>query len=391
MIHHHAGSKAGSNASVPRSLRPELPVSDVVAAASAWCSVGGLVMPDTRSMYGKAFIRRPIVSVVYFAMQEYHHVRRIIHLLTYLSSGAWSTSELAQHMELEDPGAGVTIRQIQRDLRSLEQAGVPLRSMRAGKFVRWTIPREYRALSAVTVEQNEVLALHVLKGILGNFHNTRVSKDLERLVRKLERLAPGTVFMADSIVSDVSPGRYATAIDDNVLQQIIVAIIDPHWDRVTYRSIHAGQTKTYVVSFCRLINHAGRLYVAAWHPQYEAYITLAADRIEHVERASDVTDPLHVFSESRYRSGRFGVYDGKVQRIHLRVDANAADFFTSRIWHPSQEARLRRDGSVDLILTAPVSPELVTWIVGWADVLTVKSPKSLISACREKVASIQTW
>lgn len=324
-------------------------------------------------------------------MQDYHHVRRIILLLTHLSSGEWSTAELAEQIAIESPGMGVTTRQIQRDVKAIEFAGVPLRHTRNGRYVKWTIPREYRVLAAVTVEDNEMLALHVLKGILGNFRNTRVDNDLAKLTRKLERLAPGTVFLPESIASDVSPGRYATAVDDTVLQQIITAIIDPHWDRVTYRSVHGGITKTYVVSFCRLINHAGRLYVAAWHPQYQSYITLAADRIEHVERASDVNDPLHVFSETKYRSGRFGVYDGKVQRIHIRVAASAADFFTSRLWHPSQEIHQRRDGSVDLFLQAPVSPELVTWVVGWADVLTVKSPKALITACRQKVAAIDAW
>ena len=294
-------------------------------------------------------------------------------------------------MESEDPLAGVTIRQIQRDLRAIEQSGVPLQSTRIGKNIRWSIPREYRGLTPISITEHEVLSLHLLKGLLANFKSTRIDVDLQKLLRKLERLAPGTVFIAEELVADVSPGRYATAIADHVVQDVINAIIDPHWDRVTYRSIHGGQTKTFVVSFCRLISHAGRLYVAAWHPTYESYITLAADRIEHVERANDVTDPVHVFSERKYRSGRFGVYDGDVRNIVIRIDASAADFFMSRTWHPSQEFRMRRDGSVDMHLTAPLSPELVTWIVGWADVLTVKSPAALIRSCKAKVAAVARW
>lgn len=324
-------------------------------------------------------------------MYESHHVRRIISLLNHLSSGEWSTTDLAQLMAQEAPDAEVTIRQIQRDLKALEQAGVPLQSIRNGKYVRWTIPRAYRMLAPVRIDQHEVLSLHVLKGLLTGFRNTSIDRDLHRLIGKLERLAPGDVFMSDELLSDVSPGRYATAISDVVLHDIIYAIVDPHWDRVTYRSLHGNETKTFVVSFCRLINHAGRLYVAAWHPKHETYITLAADRIERVKRADDVTDTIHVFNERRYRSGRFGVYDGKIQRMHIRIDASAADFFTSRTWHPSQEFHHRRDGSIDMILTAPLSPELVSWIVSWADVLTVRSPQTLIKACKQKVAAIASW
>jgi predicted DNA-binding transcriptional regulator YafY len=80
-------------------------------------------------------------------MYESHHVRRIISLLNHLSSGERSTTDLAQLMAQEAPDAEVTIRQIQRDLKALEHAGVPLQSIRNGTYVRWTIPREYRMLA----------------------------------------------------------------------------------------------------------------------------------------------------------------------------------------------------------------------------------------------------
>ena len=314
---------------------------------------------------------------------------RCMRILTLLSSGRkHSCRELQQDLAAKTDRE-VTIRQIQRDMRAIEQAGVPIMQERSGREQRWYVPASYRSLQPLAISDNEVLALHLLKGALGAFRNTRVHNDVERLQRKLERMAPGTVFLQEDLVTDVSPGRYATAIDDAVMERIVFAITDPHWDRVTYRSLHGSTAKTFVVSFCRLINHAGRLYVAAWHPTYKQYITLAADRIDHVERASDITMPLHEFNEERYISGRFGVYDGAVCNVHLRIDASAADFFASRMWHPSQKTTLRRDGKLDLRLTAPLSPEIVSWIVSWADVLDIISPKKLKEACRDKVKRMQ--
>lgn len=318
-----------------------------------------------------------------------HHIRRTVRILSMLSSGnAFTTAEIAERVsELEDDKV-VTIRQIQRDLRTMTEAGVPLTEVRDGRSNRWCMPSGTRLLQPLTVNSGELLSLHILKGALASFKGTRVEQDVERLTRKLEKLAPGTVFMKEDLVSEVSPGRYATAVSDAVLVDIVAAIVDPHWDRVTYRSIHASTVKTFVVSFCRLINHAGRLYVAAWHPIHNRYITLAADRIDHVERASDVNDPIHAFNEKKYRSGRFGVYDGDVTPIKLRIDKSAAPFFTSRIWHPSQEFTPHANGNVIMTLNAPLSPELLSWIVSWADVLTIISPKKLKDACRAKVASL---
>ena len=311
-------------------------------------------------------------------------ISRAIRLLMELASGRkLSTQELADAAAVRGSGP-VTRRQIQRDLRTLEDAGIPLQCERSGREQRWYVPSSYRSLQPLIISNNEILSLHLLKGALGAFRHTRVHKDIDRLQQKLERLAPGTVFLQEDLVADVSPGRYATAVDDAVMETIVFAITDPHWDRVTYRSIHGGSTKTFVVSFCRLINHAGRLYVAAWHPTYKQYITLAADRIDHVERADDITWPLHMFNEANYTSGRFGVYDGDVRSIHLRVDASAAEFFASRSWHPSQQVTRKRDGSLDLRITAPLSPELVSWVVSWSDVLTILSPAKLKEVCRDK-------
>lgn len=300
-----------------------------------------------------------------------------------------STADLLDALGRHDDDKPVSLRQIQRDLRSIEEAGVPLTVSTDGRIKLYAIPRHARITLPLNIEGHELLSLHVLKGALAAYTNTRVERDVRRLLEKLERVVPGTVFVQEEIASDVSPGRYATAVSDVAMESIVAAIVDPHWDRVTYRSVQAQTPKTFVVSFCRLINHAGRLYVAAWHPVHKQYITLAADRIDHVERANDITMPLHVFSEHKYLSGRFGVYDGAVARITLRIDAEAVEFFMSRVWHPSQVFTARRDGRVDLILNAPLSPELVSWIVGWADVLEIKGPKKLLEMCQAKVARLQ--
>ncbi len=314
------------------------------------------------------------------------HITRCIRIVSILSNGqGLSTAELVDRLSRIPGEKLVSLRQIQRDMRSLEEAGVPLHTKRDGTRVLWYIPQHARLAASFSVQESELLSLHVLKGALGAFRGTRIEADVEKLLRKLERLAPGAVYLDEDLTSDVSPGRYATAVSEAAMNAIVEAIVDPHWDRVTYRSIHASTVKTYVVSFCRLVNHAGRLYVAAWHPVYQRYITLAADRIEHVERANDIHLPLHVFNEKAYRSGRFGVYDGEVATVKLRIDASAAEFFMSRLWHPSQHFTPRKDGSVLLTLTSALSPELISWIVGWADVLTIVGPKRLVTMCKTKV------
>lgn len=320
------------------------------------------------------------------------HVTRIVKILTKLSGGRSLTpSEIVDQLHDERELKQVSLRQIQRDLNNIESAGVPLVVTSDGKEQRWSLPSSYRSLAPLTISKNEIVSLHILKGALGALQNTRVQKDLVRLKAKLESYAPGDVFMDESLISDVSPGRYMNAIDDDALEQIIFAITDPQWDRVTYRSVSAGTTKTFVVSFCRLVNHSGRLYVIAWHEKYQQYITLAADMIEHVEVANDWSTKHHLFDERMYRKQRFGIYDGDAVDVTLRVNKEYAHYFSTRLWHQSQVVKHHKNGTLTITMSVPISPELLSWIMGWARGLRVMKPKSLITACKKIAREVEEW
>lgn len=325
-------------------------------------------------------------------MLESHQVRRIIELLSALGSGHHlTTSELALRIEQRVEGKTVSLRQIQRDLRTIEAAGIPLHCEPDGRENRWWIPAMYRALVPVSVGRNEVLAVHLLKGMLRQFRGTSIEGHITTLANRLERIAPGSVLLEADLVNEVTPGVLATPIDEAALQAVIDGIRDVSWDRVTYRALHDGETRTFVVALCRLIVHAGRLYVAAWHPKYNHYITMAVDRVVAVQRATDVQYPVHIFDEHLYRRTRFGVYSGKVVHMTLRIAPEAAEFFRARLWHPTQQFTERRDGSLDLTLQAPINPELIAWIVSWANVMRPTKPKKLIDECLEKVRTMKTW
>ncbi|HRK06093.1 MAG TPA: WYL domain-containing protein, partial [Chlorobiota bacterium] len=316
---------------------------------------------------------------------------RILNILRKLSSGGeYSTSELAAYASDHDVPE-VSRRQIQRDLRAIETSGIPLREVTVGREIRWSIPKDYRSIAMLSFGDNELLSLYVLKGLITRLETTVIGRHVEELIRKLEHFAPGSLFLRGDVSTEVTPGRFINSIPDDVMTAIIHAIIDPHWDRVTYRRIGADDVKTFVVSFCRLVDHWGRLYVLAWHPRYEHYISLAVDRIESVVRANDISDPLHQFDEDQFRASRFGLFEGTAEDITLHVQKSAINYFQYRFWHPSQKVSIQDDGSALLTLRVPITPELVSWIVGWADVLRVLEPTSLICACQEKVKGVELW
>lgn len=315
-------------------------------------------------------------------------IERCIGLLHELSGGRRrSTAELVQALVKKGIPA-VTQRQIQRDLGTLERAGVPLQSERSGREQRWFIAAGYSSVTPALATHNEILALHTLKGMLGGFAHTRVGADIQRLMTKLEKHAPGTVFVGDDITSEVSPGRHRAELNDSILESVIGAIVRREWSLVEYRSPQHTTSKQFVVSLGRCVWHAGRLYVAAWHPVHKQYISLSVDRIVHVERHDEIKHSPPVFDVNEYKRGRFGVHDGNVRAIRLAILPHAVDFFTARLWHPTQKFSTTKTGVCTLTFSAPLSPELIAWVVSWADSLRIVAPSQLKTLCREKVSTL---
>lgn len=317
---------------------------------------------------------------------------RIVRILSLFSSlRKYSSAELIDKLNSQEDEKSVSIRQIQRDLLAIMSAGIPLQIDKEGSARFYSLPREYRNIVPTTFEENEVLSLYILKDLMSSLKNSRLQQDINKLIAKLESAVPGKLYLEQQLSTDISPGRYVNSIPDDIISKIVHAITDPQWDRVTYRSIAASSTKTYVVSFCRLINHFGRLYVIAWHPKHNSYLTLAADAIEDVHTVSDHPLPLHTFSEQDYIQQRFGVYGGSVEEIILKISPGAVNFFTKRLWHPTQEFIPKSKGYVLLRMFAPVTPELLSWIMGWAHELQVLKPLRLKNECKVRAEAVASW
>lgn len=336
------------------------------------------------------YVRYPQITVgmrrmvspafIHSCMAESQQVQRVVRILTALSSGRkLTTAELAERVAESNEGKCVSRRQIQRDLRAIEAAGVPLCCQQEGRTNRWWVPATYRTLTPLTVSTNEILSLHVLKGFLQQFRGTQVEQDVVSLAQRLEGLAPGTVLLDSELLQVVTPGQVTEEVPAHILNMVISSILEQSWTRVTYRALHDDNERSYVVALCRLISHAGRLYVAAWHPKYRNYMNLAADRIIAIEEDPDCTLPLHQFNEELYRNSHFGVHSGPIHAVTIRVNNTFADFFTSRTWHPSQHFTHTADGALLLNLTAPVNPELAAWIASWRGKLEPLSPPELVA------------
>ncbi len=313
-------------------------------------------------------------------------VRRIMRIITMLSiPGARSTREIHEQICSEADFGSPDIRQIQRDLQTLEQCDV-IEHEEEGRTYFWSLRDTHRNILPLSYKGSELLSLYVLKSYLHQFQGTSVEVHTKSLLKKLEQSAGGEVISA---ALEHSFGRYVYTTDSQMIERVISFIRDAKWVTVTYTN-NAGVQRRFDLMLCRLFSFNGELYVASYHPKHRDYIALALRKIEELNDAEQDYG-AHSFDEERFLTHRFGVFHGEPHKMKLLVKAEMAEFFLHRSWHPTQTMTLKKNGDLHIELKAPLSPDLVTWIIGWSSVMKVLSPASLAEAVQQKLRAALEW
>ncbi len=319
-------------------------------------------------------------------MAELSQIQRIIKILEQFSMARkLSASELYDMFE-----GSVSLRTIQRDINAILNAGIPLISeKRLRREHAWSFPRDYRRMLPPVIKENEILSLYILKSYLKEFRNTAVASSLESVIDKLERMIPGDIFWdagsSHEVIWDQNYGSFDYRDYDQLIEQFITAIQQKLWIQVEYKSINQIRSKSYVVYPHMLFSYHGTIYVAAYHKRYAKNISMVVQRVQSVKVLQSQYKRKPMFDREAFRRDRFGVFEGESVEVTLRIAADYADYFINRSWHPSQKTEVNENGDLLLTLQVPLSPELITWILGWHEAITVLAPDTLIEEIKHKL------
>lgn len=283
----------------------------------------------------------------------------------------------------------VSRRTIQRTLRDLSSADVPIRSTHGPhNEYRYSLDRPFDHIPE-TLTADETLAAVLLSQFSGVFEGTRIGEDIRTVFGKIEQLLPaGTVavptdFAGGRYVHYSQPGRTSLETYDEALQSIFRGILRTLVCRVSYRS------KRYLFHPYSLLLHNGALYVVGKQPYYNDIIYLAVNRLRRVEVLDDpfLRDPD--FSLRDFLADSFGIWYEEPVDVRIRFDAVVRPSIEHRNWHHSQRIEESGDGGIILHMHVGPSLELMAWILRWGAHVEVLAPASLREEIRGTAAAIQ--
>jgi predicted DNA-binding transcriptional regulator YafY len=298
-----------------------------------------------------------------------------------------TTGELYRRFEGE-----VSRRTLQRDLLTLSEAGIPITSekVRANENA-WYLTGRYRTFIPLPLEVNEYLAAHILKANLKVFRKTTLEREVESLMRKLDQIVPEDVFLevaqrgVEKLYENYAAGLFDYSPYSAVIDDLIRAIRERRQCEVTYFNPYRQSEKTFPIEPERIVYYNGGLYAIVYVRRYNQFILLAIQRIRKLVLRDEVFLPDHPFDAEDFWRGRFGLFQEEAVTVKLWFDKAIVHHIGGRSWSPTQVMEWDPEGNLILSMQVGLTPELVSWILGWRYFVTVLEPEELVTEIKENL------
>jgi predicted DNA-binding transcriptional regulator YafY len=270
---------------------------------------------------------------------------------------------------------GVSLRTVYRDLRTLEEAGVPLCG-EAG--VGYSLAEGYR-LPPVMFSREEATALITAEKLvvqLTDAHTAQLSRGaMDKLRAVLRRADRDYLEQLSPHITVLHPGRHRAApLSDNTHQRLLASIAEQQVVTLDYRSGYQGSPSRREVEPMAL--YFGQYWhLVAYCRLRQAYRDFRLDRIAGLqvgpEQFSPRPDTLQSFWEEQARQ----------RQVHAAVVRFAPEAagraHENKHYFGHTHERVLADGTVEMTLLVPCLDQLARWLLVFTSQVSIVSPLAL--------------
>ncbi len=314
-------------------------------------------------------------------MDNFSQISRLIRILQLLSTRvSVTTTDLLDYFDYN-----ITRRTLQRDLLALSDCGVPLVNEKlTANENAWYLMDHFKQFIPIPLEMNEYLALEMLKSNLAIFKNTSIQEDVEKLSKKIEQILPADLFIKSTegelsnILTNYFMGQYDYSGKNDIISEMIKAITNKQKCLVTYDSPKSKKGNTFYIEPEKLLTYQGGLYVIFYVRNKNEFWTLAVHRILKLKLFDEQFEDDHPFDEKEFIRNRFGLFSGEPEKLKLKFNKSIRHYIEHKHWHPTQKFTRDKRGNLTLEMEAAITPELISWIMGWHHFVKVMKPKGLV-------------
>jgi proteasome accessory factor B len=292
-------------------------------------------------------------------------LQQVVHLL-YRNPAGLTTQALARH-------CGVTMRTVQRDLKDLEEAGIPLweEAGRYGVVAGYYLPPVHFSLEEASV-------LYLAARLLARYsdeHNPLIVQALAKLAGALPATIAGHIHHTIQSLG-YRPDNPAAAA---VLQAIALGWATGRKVRIWHQAAGREEVRQHLFSpyFLEPSNTGLSTYAIGQCEPSGRVSTFKVERIQAAQLMDETFELPAGFDGAALLQNAWGVMYGPAgseEEVVLRFSAPAGRRVRESIWHPSQVLEACADGGCLLRVRVAHPLEMKPWIRSWGPDCQVLAP-----------------
>ena len=323
-------------------------------------------------------------------MPRNDQVTRQWYLLRRLESSRGATlQELVGSVPDDFPKNARTIR---RDLEALESVGFPLVAEPSDGQTRWKLMEGFRDIPALGFSATELMALLFSRNLLKPLEGTEIQASLASALNKTAAALPPQgheyVWQMEKVFSVGLGPHKSYQQHRKAIDLITQAIAKARTAQIRYYSASRNTTTRREVDPYHLWFAAGGLYLIAYCHLRKDVRLFAIERIRSITLTDHPYQMPLGFNVDEYVQDALMVMRGRRIDVELLFSKTAAAWVKDKLWHPSQETSLLKDGRLKMTLKVADTDELLGWILSFGSQVRVVRPDVLKEKVREEAKKI---
>lgn len=303
------------------------------------------------------------------ALTKAQRLSRISYLL-YRNPQGLTVQELAALCD-------VSPRTIQRDIRDLDDLGIPLWDD-GNATPRYGIIEGYY-LPPVRLELDDALALYLAARLLARYADS-FDPHIVQALAKLSTVLPGTIAEHVQATASSLMGRPHDHHLCSVLSKLALAWATQRKVDIWHRSGTGEHLHRYIV--CPYFIEASAVGNATYLIGHASYFDrVTTFKIERINQATLLEERFEIPSEfdphKLLESAWSIMYGEELREVVLRFAASKTRRVKENRWHASQRIEDLPDGGCLLRLRVAEPIEMSYWILGWGGDVEVLAPEEL--------------
>lgn len=283
---------------------------------------------------------------------------------------------------------GATVKQIERDIGVLIQAGFPIEQEGKGKDKRVRFKMQSGTLS-IPLTTNNLIALYLSMNLLSFLEGTPYFRAMKELVEKVSAVLPkDTLKKLDEIRKSFFAVRdpwKSYSEKAGIIATINEAVISRRKLSIRYKGPSWKAGKDYIIHPYVVFLHKNALYVGGPTEDKGQMRFFAVKRIVAASIVQQTFDMPKDFKLEDHLKGAFGIVAETPRKVEIKFDADVAPYIEEAIWHESQSIKSQDDGSVILTMKVGITEELIWWILSYGHHATVIEPQDLANEIRKRL------